>query len=283
MVVVRRLGKHCAGLAVLAALYVPAFAQDSPIRIPRLQDPLHRHEKPQIEALRSIRFLTEAGAPPFSFVGADGRLTGFNVELARALCVELGVSCTIQPMRYDLIGPALVDGKADAIIASLAITSESRKAYGFTRPYLGRPARFAVLKRSDIAGATPAAMSGRKVGVAEGTAHEAFLRAFFPDAVITVFEKAFEARSALRGGRLDAIFDDGVNLTLWLNGESSEGCCAFRGGPFIDARYFGEGMAIAVTKGNERLRKALDFAMTRINEKRIYDEIYLRHFPLGVY
>ena len=42
---------------------------------------------------------------------------------------------------------------------------------------------------------------------------------------------------------------DGIGLTFWINGVASEGCCEFRGGPYLDTTYFGEGVGIAVKKG----------------------------------
>ncbi len=52
-------------------------------------------------------------------------------------------------------------------------------------------------------------------------------------------------------GDVDLLFGDGISLAFWLNGTDSQNCCAFRGGPFIDSRYFGEGVGIAV-KARER-------------------------------
>ncbi len=64
-------------------------------------------------------------------------------------------------------------------------------------------------------------------------------------------------RDALRRSEVDLIFGDGIALAFWLNGTDSAGCCAFAGGPFIDSRYFGEGVGIAVKRGNDTLRHAL--------------------------
>ena len=71
-----------------------ALAQASPA--PSFQDPQHRFEKPDISALRVLRFTVEDDYPPFGFALPDGTLAGFNVDLARAICEELRVSCTVQ-------------------------------------------------------------------------------------------------------------------------------------------------------------------------------------------
>ena len=59
------------------------------------------------------------------------------------------------------------------------------------------------------------------------------------------------ARLALKKGDVDLLFGDAITLAFWLNGTDSENCCSFRGGPYMDSRYFGEGVGIAVKKGND--------------------------------
>ena len=79
------------------------------------------------------------------------------------------------------------------------------------------------------------------------------------------------------------MFGDGVTLAYWLNGTGSANCCVFRGGAFTESRYFGEGVGIAVKRGNENLRRALDDALFRVWEKGTYTDLYLRYFPISFY
>ncbi len=67
---------------------------------------------------------------------------------------------------------------------------------------------------------------------ARGTAHEAFLKAFFRDSPLVIYENADLAREALAAGKADFLFDDGISLAFWLNGTLSRQCCEMRGGPF---------------------------------------------------
>ena len=76
--------------------------------------------------LTVIRFLTETDYPPFNFTGADGNPAGFNVDLARALCDEIKISCTVQMRRFET--------RVDAIIASMAVTPALRARLDFTDP-----------------------------------------------------------------------------------------------------------------------------------------------------
>jgi len=117
----------------------------------------------------------------------------------------------------------------------------------------------------------------------EGTAHSAFLDAFFADATRVPFASRERALEALRAGEVDALFADAVSLSNWLNGEPSGGCCRFLDGAYTSTSYFGEGIGIAVPKGREMLRVALNYALARIYERGLFEEYYLRYFPLGLY
>jgi len=276
----RRRGR-LAVLAVAAALVLGAAAQaDS---IPDFWDPQHRMEKPDLSTIHLIRFVTQDDYPPFDFTAPDGSLTGFNVDLARALCDELKVSCTIQSRRWDTILTALADGKADAAAASLAMTAANRKEADFTQPYYRTPARFVTRKGNSWTDPMPETLAGRTIGVQAHTAHEAYLRAFFPRSKIRPYETAAGLQSALKRREVHIIFGDGISLATWLNGSDSENCCAFKGGPYTESRFFGEGVGIAVRKGNVRLRRALDYGLKRLSEKGVYAELYLKYFPLGFY
>lgn len=284
------LHKRIACAALVAALVVfaagpdPARAQDgAAVTVPNFWDPSHREEAPDLSEVGTIRFITEAQNPPFSFIGADGVPTGFNVEIARALCQNLGAPCTIQTLRWDLIEDAIDRDRGDAIIAGIAIDEEAYERFSFSTTYLSRPARFAVRRDAGDFQATPEGLAGRKVAVLRGTAHEAYLRTFFPGAAVIAFDGEAEARGALRESEVAALFGDGVNIGLWLNGAASQRCCAFRGGPYTESRYFGEGMAIAVARDDERLRDILDYALARVHADGTYAEIFLRYFPLGLY
>ena len=114
-----------------------------------------------------------------------------------------------------------------------------------------------------------------------GTAHEAYLKALFTEAELRPFPNAAEARAALKSGAVDLLFADAISLAFWLNGTDSENCCSFRGGPYVDSRYFGEGIAIAVRRGNDTIRQAINWAMFRAWEQGRYTDLWLRYFPIS--
>ncbi len=90
---------------------------------------------------KKIRIGVEGAYPPFSEVGPDGKLKGFDIDIALALCAEMKAECTLVQQEWDGIIPALQSRKFDAIIASMAITEERLKVVNFTAKYYNTPSR----------------------------------------------------------------------------------------------------------------------------------------------
>lgn len=258
-----------------------AVPASDPFAVPGFWDPRRRPERPDLSRIIGIRFLTEFDYPPFNYAGADGQPAGFNVDLARAICEEIKTNCTIQARRFDTLLEALNANNGDAIIASLAVTPEMRRRVDFSDPYYRTPARFVSRKDVEIDDVRPTDLERRKVAVVAGTAHEAYLRALFTEIELLAYPTADEARAALRRGEVDLLFGDGIALAFWLNGTDSAGCCVFRGGPFLESRFFGEGVGIAVRRGNELLRQAFNWALFRLWENGKFTDLWLRYFPIS--
>jgi polar amino acid transport system substrate-binding protein len=251
------------------------------VAIPGFWDPKRRPERPDMSRITVIRFMTEVDYPPFNYAGPDGNPIGFNVDLARLICEELKVQCTVQMRRFDTLLTSLAENRGDAAMASIAVTPDMRRLADFTDPYYRTPARFVARRDSNINDVRPERLEGREIAVVAGTAHEAFLKSLFTEADLRSYPNADAARDALRRGDVDLMFGDGISLAFWLNGTDSQNCCAFRGGPFVESRYFGEGIGIAVKRGNDTLRQALNWALFRLWERGRFSDLWLRYFPIS--
>src|SRR5207253_1262540 len=232
-----------AGALVVAALAIGpnngARAQQpapkveaAPQAVPGFWDPRRRPDRPDLSRITVIRSLTETDYPPFNFTGPDGNPAGFNVDLARSLCDEIKVTCTIQMRRFETLVDAISSNRGDAIIASLAVTPQLRTRLDFTDPYYRAPARFVSRREAVMPEIRPEYLEGKKVGVIAGTSHEAYLKAMFTDAELKSYPNDDALRLALRRSEVDFIFGDAISLAFWINGTDSAECCAFSGGPF---------------------------------------------------
>lgn len=272
-----RLRAACARLACLLAIALSAFAGPPAAA----QSGAETAELPRRVA---VRFMTDSDYPPFHYYDEEGVLTGFNVDMARAICLELSAACDIQVRPWAELLPALRRGETDALVASHAITPQLIKEFDVSDRYYFTPARFVGRREGNAITATPEGLEGRRIGVVKGSAHEAYLRTFFRNSAIVPYESAELARDAVRtGDGVDLTFGDGIGLSFWINGTLSRACCEFKGGPFHEPKYFGDGVGIVVSKKDPQLKGLINAALQRIRASGRYEELLLRYFPNRVF
>ncbi|WP_245409989.1 transporter substrate-binding domain-containing protein [Pararhizobium haloflavum] len=256
--------------------------------MPNHFDPRERMTLPDLSRYPRIRFLTTTDFPPFNFLDQEGRLSGLHVDLVRAICEELDVAdrCQLQAMPFDELDAALENGRGEAIIAGVSISDANRQRYRFTRSYLKLPARFIIRADPSLNPAEDALAAlpeGARIGVVDGTAHEAMARAFFPDLNVVAYGRPERVFDALKDRRIKAAFGDGMQFSFWLGSQEAERCCRFLDGPFFSDRFLGQGLAIAVASDDRILAEAFDHAILALNNNGRFAEIYLRYFPNGLY
>lgn len=232
---------------------------------------------------KKIRIGVEGAYPPFSEVGPDGQLKGFDIDIANALCAELKAECSLVPQDWDGIIPALLARKYDAIIASMSITEERKKKVAFTKKYYNTPAKFARKKGSGIE-ISKAGLSGKTVGVQRATTHDNFVTGEFGEAVkIKRYATQDEAYLDAVAGRVDLLLADSVAMEDgFLKTDSGKGF-EFVGPGYSDPKYFGEGAGIAVRKKDKDLAAKLNGAIKAIRANGTYAKINNKYFAYDVY
>lgn len=261
---------------LLVASVVAASAQALPNHV----DPTARALVPNLAAVPNIRFLTTADFPPFNYRDRNGELVGFNVDLAKAICADLTITCTIQAWPWEQASRALEDGQGDALIAGLAMSDENGALFDFSNIYLMLPGRF-VTSKSVSSGFDPLTLGGKTVAARRGSAHATFVTRYLPEAKLAEFDTEVAALEAVRDGAADAYFGDAMRASFWLN--SNPDCCSFAGEPYFRPDLFGPGLAVAVAVGHDTARQAIDYGLRRLKISGVLDELYLRWFPVGFY
>ncbi|MFW6012053.1 MAG: ABC transporter substrate-binding protein [Desulfosalsimonas sp.] len=231
----------------------------------------------------TVRIGTEGAYPPFNYTDKDGNLKGFDIDIAEALCEAAGMECTFVTQSWDGMIPALLAKKYDAIIASMSITEERKERVDFTDKYYQTPARFVKHKDDDIE-ISKEELEGKTVGVQRATVSANFINDNFDDVLkIRSYATQEEANMDMTSGRLDLLFADAVVLQDgFLETEAGEDY-EFVGPGYTDEKWFGEGIGIAVRKGDDDLRKAFNKAIDKIREDGTYKEINDKYFDFDVY
>lgn len=229
-----------------------------------------------------LRIGVEGAYPPFSEVGADGQLKGFDIDIARALCAQLKLECAlVQVASFDAMIPSLRARKFDAIVASMSITAERKKAVAFTRTYYDSSARF-VGRADGTFDITPAGLKGRKIGVERTTIHDRYATAVFKDSQIVRYARQDEVFLDLVSGRIDGTLADTITLSEGFLKKPAGKGFAFRGPVFDDPAYFGDGAGIAVRQADEALRTRLDQALAALLSNGTYQAIQSKYFDFDI-
>ena len=241
----------------------------------------------QAKDWKKIRIGVEGAYPPFSYTTPDGKLEGFDIDIARALVKAMGAEIKLVPQDWDGIIPALMARKYDAIIASMSITEERKKKVAFTNKYYQTPAKFICKKgtvkefdRSGVAKAT----KGKKVGVQRATIHDNFItEQGAKDVVIKRYATQDEAYMDLEAGRVDMLLADSVAMDEGFLKKPVGKGYQFVGPNLTEKKYFGDGAGIAIRKKDKDLVELFNKAIDKIRADGTYKRIQDKYFDFDVY
>ena len=256
----RRLATGLMAAAALAMLATSVHAQDK----------------------RKVKIGTEGAYPPFNSIDTDGKLVGFDIDIAKALCAAANFECEFVVQDWDGIIPGLLAKKYDAIVASMSITEQRKEVVDFTNKYYLTPAKFIGAKGSEF-DFSPEGLAGVAIGVQRATTHENFARAKFPEADVRPYATQDEANADLVSGRIDLVMANSVALLEGFLKTDAGKDFEFVGPDYYDPKYHGEGAGIAIRKGEDDLRLALDEAIDQIRADGTYQAINEKYFDFDVY
>ncbi|MET3660322.1 lysine/arginine/ornithine ABC transporter substrate-binding protein [Aquamicrobium ahrensii] len=228
----------------------------------------------------TLRIATEGAYPPFNFVDAKGELQGFDVDIAKALCAEMKVECTIAAQAWDGIIPGLNAGQYDLIVASMSITPARQEAVNFTQPYYQAGAVLVAPKDSGLE-PTADSLAGKSIGVQRASTYAKLIEANFPKADVRLYDKTDNHNLDLVSGRIDGVIAQRIIMSEWL-GSSDGAAYEIKGEAMLDPAILGEGAGIALRKSDTELQARVDTALAAILENGVYDEINTRYFPFSL-
>lgn len=229
-----------------------------------------------------IRIGVEGAYPPFSQTEPDGSLTGFDIDIAMALCDALDAECELVKQDWDGIIPALLAKKYDAIIASMSITPERMKVVDFSGKYYSTPAKFIGGKGAGLSD-EGGGLNGKVVGVQRGTTHHDFMSKMMPDVELKLYGTQDEVYLDLEAGRIDAAMADSVAMEDGFLKTDAGQNFAFFGKDYNEPSIHGEGAGIAIRKEDTDLRDKFNAAIQLIRNNGTYDQIAKKYFNFNVY
>ena len=231
---------------------------------------------------RKIKIGVEGAYPPFSQIGSDGKVKGFDIDIANALCEQMKAQCTLVLQEFDAMIPALQAKKIDAIVASMSITDERRRVVEFTDKYYHTPVRLVAKKNAGLT-ATAAGLKGKRIGVQRTTTHDRFATETFKESEIVRYAKQDDVFQDLTAGRLDAALVDQSGAAQGFLELPTAKDFGFFGPVYIEPKYFGYGAGIGLRKSDTALRDEFNAAIKAIRTNGVYKKVNDKYFAFDIY
>jgi arginine/ornithine transport system substrate-binding protein len=234
-------------------------------------------------AMPELKVAIDASYEPFTFKTPDGKPTGFDVDIAEAICAEIKRKCVYVEQVWDSMIPGLLAQKYDVIISSMSITEERLQQVDFSDKYYNTPSRIVV--KADTAFTDLASLKGKKIGVLKGSTQEKFAMGELKPVGVTVvpYEAQDQVYLDIKAGRLDGTVADTVEVTGgFLKKPDGQGY-GFVGPVLNEPKYFGVGVGVAMRKGEDQLKQQINDAIKAIRGNGTYDSISKKYFDFDVY
>jgi octopine/nopaline transport system substrate-binding protein len=251
---------------------------------------------------KKVKIATEGAYEPWNFTNAQGKLEGFEVDLANDLCKRMKVECEIVAQDWDGIIPSLQAGKYDVIIAGMSITAKRKEVIDFSIPYAQTPAMLAVLKTSPLAKiaqgknydfdknkaeaekqveALKAHFKGKVLGAQVSTTHANFLEAYFKGvAEIRTYKTTEQHDLDLTAGRIDGAY---ASIGYWkplLAKDAGKDLVTV--GPTFTGGPFGAGVGAGIRKADADLKKLFDGAIAAAAKDGTVKNLSMKWFKFDI-
>lgn len=220
--------------------------------------------------------------PPFSVPDAAGNYTGWEIDMANAVCQQAKLDCEIVATAWDGIIPALLAKKVDVVAASLSITEDRKRVIDFSNKYYQSGASIIGPKSMQF-GSSPAELDNKIIGLQAASIHVKFAKAYYPNATIKEYQTQDEANQDLYSGRIDATQADALTLEAFLQSKEGQACCDLKGMAVNDESLLGEGIGFGLRKGNDELKSTLNTAIQTLLENGEYARISKPYFSFNIY
>ncbi|HWR79952.1 MAG TPA: ABC transporter substrate-binding protein [Pseudomonas sp.] len=228
-------------------------------------------------AADKLKIGTEGAYPPFNLIDASGKVVGFDIDIANALCAKMNVECEVVTSDWDGIIPALNAKKFDMIVASMSITDERKQAVDFTNPYYTNKLQFIGPKGTEFK-TDKDSLKGKVIGAQRATIAGTWLEDNLGDVVeIKLYDTQENAYLDLSSGRVDGVLADKFVNWEWLKSDAGK-AYEFKGDPVFDNDKIG----IAVRK-DDPLTAKLNDALKAIVDDGTYKKINDKYFPFSIY
>ena len=228
----------------------------------------------------TVRIGVDATYPPFESVDPQGKIVGFEIDYANALCAKMHVTCTFQNQDWDGVIPALLAGKFDAIMSSMNETPARMKRVLFSDVYYATAPVWVTAQDNKNNDISPAALQGKTIGTQSSTTFAAYLEKNYKGFDVKLYPGGDEPLADLASGRLDYVVLD--ELVTENFDEKNPGCCRIISTIERDPEVFGPGVGVAMRPDDTGLRDMFNKAIAQAAEDGTFDKLQKQYFKVDV-
>ena len=211
---------------------------------------------------KDLRVASNTTFPPFEFVNTKTQeITGFEMDLIRAMGKQAGYEVKITNMAFDGIIPAVLSGSVDVGASGFSVTEERKKRVLFTEPFYKSGLTVLVAKGNEDKIQGFKDHDGRKLAVQIGTTGAAYAKNV-EGARVSAFNTTSEAFMDLNVKNADAVVLDRPVLAYFLKTKPRVAKNLQLSTEIADAEHFG----FAVKKGNAELLQKLNAALEELKK-----------------
>jgi arginine/ornithine transport system substrate-binding protein len=261
----------------MASLLVACGKKEEPVAAAPAAAPASA-PAPAPAASDELKIAIDPTYEPFTFKTADGKPTGFDVDIASALCEQIKRKCVFVEQVWDSMIPGLMAKKYDVIISSMSITEERLAQIDFTDKYYNTPSRVVLKKSVKFDG--PASIKGKKIGVLKSSTQEKYALGELKTAGVEVvsYEAQDQVYLDIKAGRLDGTVADFVEVTGGFLSKPEGKDYQLAGPELYEPKYFGVGAGVGLRKGETALKTELNTAIKTIRDNGTYKTINDKYF-----
>ncbi|MCS1352234.1 basic amino acid ABC transporter substrate-binding protein [Mechercharimyces sp. CAU 1602] len=216
---------------------------------------------------------TDAAYPPFEKQEGSGDITGFDVDVIKAIAEVNDAEVEMKHTGWDPLFEAIKNGSADVAISAITITDERKELYDFSDPYFDAKQFILVPEGSNISSFKD--LKDKKIGVQAGTTGEEAVKEEYGTTYsgLKSYDDTPAAMDDLVNGRVDAVVADNAVVLEYIKTLSED---KFK--KIEDPHFAPEQYGIMVKKGNGETLEQVNEGLKKIKENGTYDEIFAKYF-----
>lgn len=223
---------------------------------------------------RPLRIGVDIPYEPYQYQQPDGTITGFEVELIEAVCVEMQRQCEWVKQGWDGIIPGLLARKYDFVASAMNITKDRARQVLFSEPYYQVPTVWVSPANEEID--MEGELADVAIGVQLGTIQDRYVSQFYPKADIRRYSDTGGVINDMRSGRLKLVF---TAFPLAQDTLLKDDAYVRQGSLVTEPKsIYGPGVGAAFRKRDRKLVKQFDAAMAEVKTNGTFERLHQKYF-----